>query len=55
MSTDVSEGQFEKKANELGGGTGYGLNGRFSIPCGDKVSLYSIVSRPALGPTQSPT
>jgi hypothetical protein len=34
--------------------TGYGLDGRGSIPGRDKIFLFSIASRPALGPTQRP-
>jgi hypothetical protein len=33
---------------------GYGLKGRGSIPGRGKVFLFSIASRPALGPTQPP-
>jgi hypothetical protein len=31
----------------------YGLDGRFSNPSSAKIFLYSTVSRPAVGPTQS--
>jgi hypothetical protein len=32
--------------------TGYGLNGRCSIPCRRKIFLFCIASRLALGPTE---
>jgi hypothetical protein len=35
-------------------GTGYGLDGKGSIPGRDKMFFYSTASRPALGPTQPP-
>jgi hypothetical protein len=32
--------------------TGYGLDDRVSIPDTDKIFLFSIASRPVLGPTR---
>jgi hypothetical protein len=34
--------------------TGYGLDGRGSIPSRDKIFLFYVTSRPAVGPTQPP-
>jgi hypothetical protein len=34
--------------------TGYGMDGRGSIPGRDKFFIFSIASTPALGPTQPP-
>jgi hypothetical protein len=40
--------------SSVGIATGYGLDGRVSIPGRGKIFLFSIASRPALGPTQPP-
>jgi hypothetical protein len=38
----------------VGIATGYGLDGRGSIPSRGKIFLFSTASRPALGPIQPP-
>jgi hypothetical protein len=39
----------------VAGVLGYGLDGHFSIPGRGKICIFSMTSRPALGPTQLPT
>jgi hypothetical protein len=50
----TSSFKTESRDTSVGIGTGYGLDGRCSIPGGGKISLFPIRSRPALGPTLTP-
>jgi hypothetical protein len=47
----VASGRIDRS---VGIAMGYGLEGRDSIPGRDKIFLFSITSRPALGPIQPP-
>jgi hypothetical protein len=46
-----SNNSLESRCSSVSIATGYGLDGRDSIPCGGKICLFFITSRPALGPT----
>jgi hypothetical protein len=45
---------YRSRESSVSIGTGYGLDGRGSIPSIRKIFLFSIASRPALGPIQPP-
>jgi hypothetical protein len=45
---------FTIKFSSVCTATGHGLDGRDSIPGRNKIFLFPIASRPALGPTQPP-
>jgi hypothetical protein len=46
---------LKSRASSVGIATGFGLDGRGSTPGRCKVFLFSIVSRPAVGPTKPPS